>query len=318
MKQSLLFSTAMVVFLFMWAQIATAQQAVRAIFSASTHTPTISVPFTLTLTVEAPQNATIIFPDFPTDWGAFTIIEVGELTKTIENDRAIYEQSLIVIAWTAGDIFTPDTFVEFAIEETGEAGMTAVQTAFFTISSTLDPEDTAIRPLKPAVSLFYISPLAILLITSGTIASGYYLRKRWQMRQLAISTHASSSSMMTPAQHVLARLRQLDPNRMSPFNLYPLVADELRHYLQSRLGIDAPEMTTTELMENLETEERLSSLRQAELERLLQQSDLVKFARIQPRPQTSQKLINAATQWVKNTEEELLHSEMQEDENITS
>jgi hypothetical protein len=85
------------------------------------------------------------------------------------------------------------------------------------------------------------------------------------------------------AQRALARLRtapRTTPAQVETF--YVGVSDVLRTYLEERFGLRAPERTTEEFLRDLEGGDQLAREHRAELERFLQQCDLVKFAAAVP------------------------------------
>jgi hypothetical protein len=84
--------------------------------------------------------------------------------------------------------------------------------------------------------------------------------------------------------------------------LYPLVADHLRAYLQNRSGIIITDLTTQEIMSALKTQSSLSEASRRLLEQILEQADLVKFARFAPDDTQGTRYINAAIRWVRDAE----------------
>ena len=81
---------------------------------------------------------------------------------------------------------------------------------------------------------------------------------------------------------------------------YTSLTDILRIYLQDRFGINAVEMTTTQinraLNENPETKSHKEMIRQ-----ILEVADFVKFAKVRPMPEDNVRSFNYALQFVEDT-----------------
>lgn len=81
---------------------------------------------------------------------------------------------------------------------------------------------------------------------------------------------------------------------------YTRLTDILRIYLNGRFGINAMEMTSTQIrrMLNANEETRLSK---ENMERVLETADFVKFAKVRPLPDDNVKAFNSAMQFVEDT-----------------
>ena len=78
---------------------------------------------------------------------------------------------------------------------------------------------------------------------------------------------------------------------------YTLMVDALRHYLEARYGVEAMDRTTFELMDAL----KYRRVSVGGLEPLLDESDLVKFAKYAPTPETATQAVNQAREIVMRT-----------------
>lgn len=81
---------------------------------------------------------------------------------------------------------------------------------------------------------------------------------------------------------------------------YTRLTDILRSYIDSRFGINAMEMTTTQIIESLNNNnETIRS--KSYVEQVLEIADFVKFAKVRPLPDDNVKSYNWALQFVKET-----------------
>ncbi|MGL4993850.1 MAG: hypothetical protein ACRC6R_06980 [Bacteroidales bacterium] len=84
---------------------------------------------------------------------------------------------------------------------------------------------------------------------------------------------------------------------------YTRLTDTLRHYLERRFGFNAPEMTTSDILQRLSKEEDLKVVRR-EMEDLLRTADFVKFAKQRPLPQENESAIVWALTIVSKTKQQ--------------
>lgn len=81
---------------------------------------------------------------------------------------------------------------------------------------------------------------------------------------------------------------------------YTRLTDILRIYLNGRFGINAMEMTSTQIRRVLEANEE-TRLSKENMERVLETADFVKFAKVRPLPDDNVRAFNSATQFVEDT-----------------
>ena len=81
---------------------------------------------------------------------------------------------------------------------------------------------------------------------------------------------------------------------------YTLVSDCLRSYLLSRYYVPAPELTTRQILEEFELSGRLDSAI-SPLEGILEESDLVKFARFLPTRDDAVRIVERSRDFVRAT-----------------
>ena len=81
---------------------------------------------------------------------------------------------------------------------------------------------------------------------------------------------------------------------------YTEVMDVLRTYIEARHEVEALDRTTFELMQEL-TRTSLDPANRTRLLQLLDEADLVKFAKYSPQPDAAQRIIDEARRWVRDT-----------------
>lgn len=273
---------------------------VTARFIPSTYTPRTGEPFTLTLIVDLPPGFTLVeWPTFPDQWGDFMVRGVSDMTEEKRADGGtIHRQSLTVILWEPKDFTTPEAFIGYG--DGFSVLRVPTRAAFINVPTVLLPGDENLRPLRPAIYLPYLSPWLVLLITGvmgGVFGLGY--RRLKQRRQQPVEQ--PSEQPQPPGEIALQALTHLK-QRAETVEITPQVGDILRDYIAARFATAARELTTDELI--LQLEGRLSERLLAELGRILQQIDLAKFAGASLDVETAQRFIDLASRWIAVAERE--------------
>jgi hypothetical protein len=285
-----------------------AQDSAQAYFTIGQRTLLIGEPVSLLLTVDVPAGAIVTLPQFPEHWPPLMVREAGEVTVSSHNGRDIYQQSLIVVVWDTGDFQTASVTIEYQLS--GLIQQIQVQPAVFSVQSVLNPDDLNLRPPRPPITLFYLSPWVVMAAIVGTFAGCYYAwrtRRRWRG---IWATSPKTERLHAAARAALDGLKQLRERKKSPIKAYALTGNLLRGYIQGRFAVPAEELTTEELMVRLSQGEPLTERRQRELVYLLEQADLVKFARFQPLPHSAEKMMDVAQRWILAVEQD--HNEVAE------
>ncbi len=276
------------------------QPTVRARFLASTGEPLVGEPVTMRLIVQAPPDYEIELPEFTETWDTFTITQVGEVRRQVEDGQLTVEQSLTIVPWVTGEYPTPETIIRFAAPGASEMVPALVQPAFFAVPSTLDADDAelTLRPAKPLVQLVYLP--VILLSVAGAAAvvaiAGLYIVLRRFLTGVATRTRRSPQRVeqLSAAKRAMNDLRRLRAS--SDVEQSREIADTIRVYLAERMSIDTEDLTTQELIEAVE----LPEAQRVELRAMLEQGDLAKFA--PGRLVSIEPLLDTAWQWVQTVE----------------
>jgi len=123
----------------------------------------------------------------------------------------------------------------------------------------------------------------------------------WWIRKRRARVEEAPAVRLPPEVIALAELERISalnlPARGDYKQHYTLVVDTVRRYLEARYGVEAMDRTTYELMNDLGYR-RVSV---GDLEPLLNESDLVKFAKYAPTPEIATHAVNRAREIVVRT-----------------
>jgi hypothetical protein len=240
----------------------------------------------------------LLFDTIPQPVGAVPpgvrVLSVEKLQRT--PDRIFHGQARLVF-YRPGRQPVPVFGLPFMRAVKGlSRGMLPSESAFVEIRSTLpagNPPLKDIRDLEP-IPMLPLLPLlltALLLAGAALLARGF--RKRRGRRTVAAPEPATGIAAPSPtpydvAARELARIeKQQWPRLGEVARHYEAVVDVLRDYLETGQGVPARERTTAELLWSLPPHLAFEGLRER-FQRLLDEADLVKFARLEPDSRSAQ------------------------------
>jgi hypothetical protein len=136
-----------------------------------------------------------------------------------------------------------------------------------------------------------------LLIPVAVLALAYLL---WRRRHPRDTTQALPPP--TPYELAIRALQQLRGENPPVEEFYTRLSDIVRHYLEGRFHLHAPEQTTEEFLYEVSENNVLTQEHKDLLGAFLQESDLVKFARHHPEQADVQRALEAAEKFVRDTQ----------------
>ena len=264
-------------------------------------------PFTITLSATYPGDHFVIFPQVASNWGEF---EVSGQTSapTVDNGDGTLTSSIQIEAtlFSVGDIPTPELSVAIRKPD-GEIINRPVRPIDVRVES-VSGDDDELKDIKPQAELpVPPDPLSFAqerpVLVTGTLAGGVGLAILafflWRRR-----LYQALPDPGTPAE---IALRELDRIASLPLRSdadfkerYTLVSDCLRVYLQGRFDISAPELTTRQILRSLESVE-IEASHADDLAQILDECDLVKFARFLPGEDDANLIIELSREFARRT-----------------
>ncbi len=271
---------------------------------------------------DSPAGAEYSFPDFSQgvmdnvvlvrDWRADTLMTRAEMKARAKGDTIpVRIRASVVLAPFEEGIYEIPVAVRRVVGE--------VEDTLFFDPQLLDvktmPVDTAtfvphdikgqirypltFRELLPYLGAFYL--LAVLVILAVCLVI---------MRRKVDSSEAAKEPPYITA------LRGLDKYRGDKFwapdkqkIMYSGITDTLRTYIESRFDVNAEEMTTAEIFEELKKSQDITPDLYAEIKELFELSDFVKFAKHTASDEENAKAIPSAVRFVTSTYQVILEQE---------
>jgi hypothetical protein len=241
-------------------------------YRVSPDTVLIGQPFKLFVKVHAPTGVRFEFPPGPDTATQNSIrpIELrGERLVTMLADTAVALYTLV--AWDIG--IQPLRFPEVRVSFQGQERRPSLAGAFVFVKSVL-PADTSLRVPKPARPLIVL-PVFNWLPWLGLLAAAIVAVLLWWAWRRYRNRPKKPVDPYARAQQEFARIEQLrllEDGRYSDY--YARMVDVTREYLAARVPGVRRSDTSSELLRTMQPRDGV----EAELPRLLESADLVKFA----------------------------------------
>ena len=280
---------------------ATAQSRVRA--EVDTTLVTVGDRVTLTVSVEHPSGATVLWPDSISLEPFEAIDAVVEPTRTT-GEVAVSTARVTLTAFELGELEIPPLEVTVLMPDGAREELTSDRFVVEIVSVGAD-EGGDIReirgPLAIPVSALRLVLYFLLLLVPVLLA--WLLYRRW--RPGAPEEQVARGLPPRPAHEIaleelaaLERSPLLQRGQVKEFHI--AASDILRIYVERRFMVDAREMTTREILDGLERAGVGDTVREP-LGRFLEQCDLVKFAKARPETTVSTETLGLGRDVVRDT-----------------
>jgi len=268
----------------------------------STNTIHVGDPIQLTLTVTHPADAQLLIPDI--SQGKDLIIR-NQKTQTEplspEKNRTITTYDLTSLS--VGNHVISSNEIK-CITTNGDTFTNLFPFQSFTVATLLTNKDVHVRDIKGIADWPGIFPrwLLVLLLVS-LLAAGIGLVVRRVLTQRRTILHNPPPT--PPYEVALRELRALrskhyiEELKAEPF--FVELSGIVRRYLEKRFNLRAPERTTEEFIREAANSRVLNADQQYRVRDFLEQSDLVKFARHNPRKEDMETAYESAEQLVLET-----------------
>ncbi len=146
-------------------------------------------------------------------------------------------------------------------------------------------------------SYFWLWALGIVVVITSGIVVWMYLRKKKKAKLIRIFKPAHEIAY--ERLRTLVKKDLVKEGKIKEF--YEQISDILRHYIEHRFNLRAPERTTEEFLIELATAEVLGAADKEDLGEFLKHCDLVKFAKHNPTTEQIQKTFDLVKNFIEKT-----------------
>jgi len=281
----------------------------------------IGNPTTMRLSVSAPRDLSVVFPDFKADTlvRGIQVLKRGPVdTVLLDNDRFRLQKNYLLTSFDAELYYIPP--IEFKV---GGVNYESNHLSLKVISFEVDTASMELFDIKgvekpPFVIWDYALPAGYVLGGLLLLLLGYYLYKRFRKTKQITEVEPDPELLLPPHIVALQALDKIKSEKIWTEGKYKLfytqVTDVLRKYMGRRFEIPAMELSSSEILDFFRKNKE-AQLVYEQLKQLLMLADFVKFAKFQPLESENQQALNHAYGFVENTKpEECLNTEESEAE----
>jgi len=278
---------------------------VSAVASVDRETVAIGDAIRYSVVVEATKDVLIEFPDFGENLGGFAIKDFGEKSEeSFWRNKKRIEKWFLLDTYVSGEYEIPQMIVTYKNEGddlSEEVETEALEVTVESVLAMMDGQDD-IYDIKQPVNfpsqlwLLVWILLGVLFLAGAGFASYAFVKR-----------HNGEPIIPLKPAHEIAygALRELKLKKYVDKGLVKDFYSELsliiRHYVENRFEIRAPEMTTEEFLGTVRTSEGLQGDHKTLLRDFLEQSDMVKFAKYGPLPEEIAKSFESAHHFIDET-----------------
>ncbi len=248
-----------------------------------------------TIKVDYASGVTVTFPDFGEHLAGFTIKDYGTgKPKNMRNSRIVQEQWYILDTYTTGSYTIPSATIKYN-EPSGEEREVKTPELHIEVKSVMkEGEDASnIKDIKPPVNipvsyrkLYLWGGIPFGILVCGGAAS-WLLLKRKRNGISSVLIKRSPDEIAYDALDALSKSDLITKGQVKEY--YFSLSNIVRHYIENRFQLMAPERTTEEFlveMSNADSRGGVTTPLQDKHKQLiksfLRHCDLVKFARYNP------------------------------------
>ncbi|MGK5092160.1 hypothetical protein WDW89_09155 [Deltaproteobacteria bacterium TL4] len=269
---------------------------------------TIADKLELVMEVHLNEDNEVKLPEFGEKLDQFGIVNYrSPAPQLMEEGKIRYLKKYELEPFLSGEYTLPPMKVAFW--QKGKEGETPheVESEPLTIKVTsLLPEAYAelrLKEIAPPVEIpFVIKPWMYVLAGVGGLVlfgiGGFYW---WYQRRDVVqkTAYRSAHEIAYDALERLLAEQLVEKGEVKLF--YFQVSNILRHYIENRFLLRAPEQTTEEFLHELKGTETLAPSQKEVLKQFLRHCDMVKFAKHQPQNDEIQGVFDACKQFIKET-----------------
>ncbi len=251
----------------------------------------------------APEGEEIDFPQFEDKLGEFQVVDSRRSSpRLVDEGRVLVKQSYELEPFLPGDYSLPVLTIEHgpaATRATLETEEIPIKVASVLPEEEAEPD---IKEIAPPVELPGTPPWVYGAIALGLLAlaaGAYFL---WKRRRKAEEEAIPPVPPHEQAYEELEKLLREDLLAQGQVKLFYLrLSNILRHYIEGRFGLHAPEHTTEEFLIDLRAGDDFSEEQKALLRRFLEHCDLVKFAKHDPTGTEIDQSVDACRNFIDET-----------------
>jgi hypothetical protein len=265
----------------------------------------------LSMRYTGPASSKVLWPMIPdTILGNINVIERGKIDTSFSSDKknVTLAQHLRITCYDSGFYTIPPVSFEFRLTPDTTRHILESELLYLTVHTIKVDTTKAIKPIigpiKVPITFREILPWIIggVLLVAVILGIIWYIRKR-RKNQPVIQFRPKV--VLPPHEMALQRLEVLRSKKLwqsGQVKLYYVeLTDIVRIYIEERFHVPAMEQTTGEILDGLAHKPECGNSSKQRLKVLLENADMVKFAKARPVATENEASMNDAVEFVHET-----------------
>ncbi len=269
----------------------------------------VGKPFTLDLSLKVPYGWFVDWNDFSVDTlsDQIDIIKRGEVERTADADsNVIVKQQLTLMAFDTGQIQVPSVGLTYARSFDDPERLKAYTDPIRLYSTTMAVDTTQaykpiVEPIAAPIKFKEVFPWILGVLVLALIAFGIWYWLKHRKPKTDAEGNIISGPVIPPYDKAVGDLEQLRQQKLwqsgKVKEYFSSLTDIAREYIEGQFGVNAVEMTTDDILEEVKPLQ-FSQDTYNKLKETMEVADLVKFAKYTTSSLESENAMNSMTEFV--------------------
>lgn len=264
------------------------------------------------------DDLTIEFPQINQQLGVFTVRKTGDVVVPKQEKEGYFtvEQNYVLSSYEIGRQTIPSLKIKYKGNQ--GAGEVATNAITIDIKGVLKEGETAadIKDIFPPVDMPVSLRRLVILIFAGLAALSLSGVIYWSINKRRKGYKKQEQEFIVKSPHevayelleILLKEDLLAKGLIKEY--YYRLTDIVRHYIEKRFGLLAPERTTEEFLGEMAHTNKLDDAHKRLIQEFLERCDMVKYARYGPSRAEIQETYDAAKRFIDETRERVKEKEV--------
>lgn len=275
----------------------------------------VGKPFTLNLSLKVPYGWFVEWNDFTTDTLSeqLDIIKRSDVERTADADsNVIVKQQLTLMTFDTGQVQVPPIALKYA-RSFDDANRLKAYTDPIDLYSTTIAVDTTlaykpiVEPIAAPVQMKEVFPWILAVLLLALAAFGIWYWRRHRKTKVDADGNIVRGPVIPPYDKAVGDLETLRQQKLwqsgKVKEYYSSLTDIAREYIEGQFGVNAVEMTTDDILEEIKPLHFLQETYD-KLKDTMEVADLVKFAKYSSSNLESENAMNSMTEFVNESYEQ--------------
>jgi len=259
--------------------------------------------------VDFPEDIEVFFPETKDKVGGLAVKDFAVSDIEREDGRITRELSYVLETYKASSYIIPAFDIRYKekLKPEAEVEVTKTPEIFVEVVTVLDADASDVRGIKPPVSLdkrYFKLYIIIAIVIGVLILVAVVLHYIYHRKQRETESVPEPLSAHQIAYNDLESLRAMDlVSKGQIKEYYYRLSNIVRHYIENRFKLMAPDRTTEEFLVEMTVTGKLTGVHKELVGNFLEHCDMVKFAAYGPDSREIENSFNSAKKLVDETRE---------------